>query len=73
MANCSYCKEPGHTAPKHSVPCVICGFTTQVDDISPEALRIAKETFNCGNDAEHQKIRNAWDMTYEQVRRLKKK
>jgi DnaJ-class molecular chaperone len=71
MAKCSTCHEFGHNKSKHLVKCIICGTTGETPKVvSDEALRIAKETYRCGDDQHHAAIRSAWGLPREDAERL---
>lgn len=66
MASCSTCQGAGHNALKHVIQCRICGAAGSVVDVSnAEELRVARETYNCGDTEEHARVRNIWGRPYD--------
>lgn len=73
MAKCATCGEAGHNKTRHIINCIICGSQKTIEDVSDaEAVRVQKETYKCVDLAFHNTIKNAWNLSREEARRLTK-
>ena len=69
MAKCGVCKESGHTAVRHDVPCRICG---SIKQFPIEEAKQMKEVYRCGDLNAHEKARNIWGLDYEAAQRVRR-